>query len=150
MSAQTSSGYELTINRHFPADRDTVFSAWTTAEALTQWFAPSNDSKTVVLELDVRVGGRYRIEMHEPDGIHTVYGEYVSIDAPEKIVFTWAWEGSDDDTPMLVTVELREEKGGTAMSLLHEKLPSEHLRDLHNEGWNGCLSRLDALIQKGE
>ena len=147
MNAQTNGGYSLTINRHIHADVDTVFNAWTTAEVLTQWFSPSADFRVVVLELDVRVGGKYRIEMHEADGIHTVYGEYVEIARPDRLIFTWAWEHSDDGARMLVTVELTEQPDGTALKLLHEKLPSETARDLHNEGWEGCLLRLETALK---
>lgn len=147
MSAQTNDDFSLTINRHIPADRNAVFDAWTRAEVLTRWFSPSADFRVVVLELDVRVGGKFRIEMHEADGIHTVYGEYVEISRPDRLIFTWAWEHSDDGAQMLVTVELTENPDGTALTLLHEKLPSETSRDLHKEGWDGCLSRLDTVFE---
>ena len=148
MSAQASPGFSLTLDRHFNADREAVFRAWTDATALTHWFAPSNDFRTVVHELDVCVGGKYRIAMHEDDGIHVVYGEYVHIDAPDSLVFTWAWEHDEDAVQMLVTVELTEANGGTDMKLLHERLPSETARDLHNEGWTGCLARLEGAVEQ--
>ena len=147
MNAQTNDGFSLTVNRNFPAGRDAVFDAWTRAEVLTRWFSPSADFRVVVLELDVRVGGKYRIEMHEADGVHTAYGEYVEISRPDRLIFTWAWEHSDDGAQMLVTVELTEHPDGTALTLLHEKLPSETSRDLHNEGWDGCLSRLATALE---
>ncbi len=146
MSAQSGSGFSLTINQHFSADREAVFNAWTDADALVQWFAPSDDFKVVVHELDVRVGGKYRIAMHEADGIHIVYGEYIKVDKPDSLVFTWAWEHGDDGEVMLVTVDLSEDGDGTGMKLLHEKLPSEASRDQHSEGWTGCIARLVALV----
>jgi uncharacterized protein YndB with AHSA1/START domain len=148
MSAQTGSGFSLTLDRHFDADRDAVFRAWTDAAALAQWFAPADEFRTVVHELDVRVGGKYRIAMHEADGIHVVYGEYVHINAPDSLVFTWAWEHDEDAVQMLVSIELAAANGGTDMRLLHERLPSETSRDLHNEGWAGCLARLAGVVEQ--
>ena len=148
MSAQPGSGFSLTLERHFNADREAVFRAWTDATALAQWFAPSNEFRVVVHELDVCVGGKYRIAMHEDDGIHVVYGEYLHIDAPHSLVFTWAWEHDEDAVQMLVSIRLTEANGGTDMKLLHERLPGETSRDLHSEGWTGCLDRLVGVVEQ--
>jgi len=137
----------LQISRVLKAPRDEVYKAWTDAKVVSQWFAPTNEFTTNVTELDVREGGRYRIEMHAPDGdTYTVTGEYVKVTPPERLVFTWAWEHSDDDAAMLITVELAARGNTTELALTHERLPSENSRDLHNEGWTGCLDRLVELM----
>ena len=146
--AEAVGDFSLQLNRMINAPRSAVFKAWTETDALTQWYAPTDEFKTVVTELDVRPGGCYRVEMHDPDGsVHTVFGEYIEVTVPKRLVFTWAWENSDDGAQMLVTVDLSEKDGGTALSLLHEKLPSENARDLHNEGWTGCLDRLGRAVE---
>lgn len=79
----------LQIKRTFAAPREKVFQAWTDPAALKRWFGPSDDFSTPVAEVDLRVGGRYRIHMKSPDGQpHTVHGVYREVTPPAKLVFT--------------------------------------------------------------
>lgn len=143
----------LTITRTFNAKREAVFKAWTDPQALTRWFAPSDDFATPVVEVDLRVGGRYRIQMKAPDGgPHTVHGTYREVTPPARLVFTWAWaEGScggemPPEQETLVTVEFHDRGGATELVLTHENFPTVKVRDSHQEGWNGCLNRLPKAI----
>jgi uncharacterized protein YndB with AHSA1/START domain len=87
---QLSPEMTLKLNRVFQAPRERVFRAWTDAKELARWFAPSADYTTRVPELDLRVGGTYKVEMHHKGGnVHTVLGTYREIRPPERIVFTW-------------------------------------------------------------
>ncbi len=134
----------LEIKRTLQAPREKVFEAWTDPEKLNRWFAPS-DEYEVSAECDPRPGGSYRIQMTHKDGnVHTVVGEYREVSPPEKLVFTWSWE---DGTVQgsLVAVDFRDVDGATEITLTHSGFPSAEWRDKHNEGWNGCLSRLEAL-----
>jgi uncharacterized protein YndB with AHSA1/START domain len=106
-------------------------------------------------EVDLRVGGTYRIQMKAPDGeLHTVGGVYREVAAPEKLVFTWAWEAgggcgdSENEQPAetLVTVEFREKGQSTEVILTHELFPNTESRDKHDEGWSGCLARLEKVV----
>lgn len=145
----------LQITKIYQAPREEVFEAWTKPEALKQWFGPTDDFKTPSAEVDLRVGGKYRIQMLAPNGeSHIVGGTYKEISAPGKLVFTWAWEagGGCGDTEAgstvetLVTVEFRNRDGETEMVLTHEQFPNPESRDKHNEGWSGCLDRLRVAI----
>lgn len=142
----------LRITRTFRASRENVFQAWTTPNALKQWFGPSAEFSIPVVELDLRVGGRYRIQMIDPSGqSHTAIGEYREIAQPEKLVFTWSWEGgvACNGTPIgetLVTVELRQKGNETEMTLTHDLFPDAQTRDNHYEGWTGCLERLGQFV----
>jgi len=147
MNAQSTAGYKLSISRYLATCRENVFDAWINPEALVQWFSPSDEFSVEVHDLDVQPGGRYRITMHEADGDRTVYGEYVEITEPECLVITWAWEHSEDESQMLVTVRFDDLGDKTRLNLLHENLPGESARDLHQEGWEGCLDRLARLNQ---
>ncbi len=134
----------LRLKRVFRAGREKVFDAWTDPATLNLWFGPSEDY-TVNAEVDLRVGGNSRIEMvHKEGGRHVVFGEYEQIDRPETLVYSWSWEsGMVSDTR--VTVRLTEVRDGTQVDLIHERFPSEPMRDEHNKGWSGCLARLEAL-----
>ncbi|MDA1305624.1 MAG: SRPBCC domain-containing protein [Nitrospirae bacterium] len=145
----------LQVTKIYQAPREEVFKAWTSPEALKQWFGPTDDFKTPEAEVDLRVGGAYRIHMVAPDSeSHIVGGTYKEVSAPSKLVFTWAWEagsgcgatevGATHDT--LVTVEFRNRDGETELVLTHEQFPDVAARDKHNEGWGGCLDRLRVAI----
>jgi uncharacterized protein YndB with AHSA1/START domain len=139
----------LKISRTFAAPREKVFRAWTEAQALKSWFAPSDKFETRIPELNLRVGGRYRIEMQLADKNNIVVGTYREIRAPEKLVFTWKWEtdstgGDAGDT--LVTIEFFERDGRTEVVLTHERFLTAEARDAHNKGWVGCLDRLQQYV----
>ena len=77
--ATTASHQDTTlhITRTFAAPQEKVFQAWTDPKELTRWFKPSDDFSTLPAEVDLRVGGQYRINMKAPDGSpHTVVGTY--------------------------------------------------------------------------
>ncbi|MCZ6798895.1 MAG: SRPBCC domain-containing protein [Nitrospirae bacterium] len=145
----------LHITRTFKAPREKVFEAWTNPEALKRWFGPSDDFSTPGAEVDLQVGGHFRIQMKAPNGEeHTVGGVYREIQVPEKLVFTWSWEagggcgGSEMDEPIetLVTVEFSERGNETEVILTHECFANADQRDKHNEGWSGCLARLGKAV----
>jgi uncharacterized protein YndB with AHSA1/START domain len=132
----------LRLERHYPVPVEKVFRAWTDPQALKQWFGPSDDSKILVSETDLKVGGRYRIVMQMPSGEqHRVGGVYREIVADEKLVFTWAWE-STPERESLVTVQLKRAGDGTDLTLTHEHFFDEAARDRHQHGWIACFERL--------
>ncbi len=133
----------LRVTRTFPASRERVFRAWTEPQALTRWLAPSDDFQTTVLELDLRPGGRYRVEMLQGDRPHRVAGTYVEIRPPEKLVFTWTWDNDPAHVgETLVTLEFIERGDSTELVLTHDRFADAASRDEHGKGWTGCLDRL--------
>ena len=141
----------LRVTRTFPAKREEVFHAWTDPKALARWLHPSDEFVTRVPVLELRPGGRYRVEMQIGDSTHVVVGEYREIRAPERLVFTWRWEKSDmaagfDDT--VVTLEFHERGGSTELVLIHEKLASVEEREKHDHGWKGCLEQLGRYLSE--
>ncbi len=141
----------LEIRRTFKAPRAKVFAAWTEREKLEQWMCrdvPTHNPK--YLELDVRPGGRYAIEIRLPDGV--VYlgrGVFCEVKPPEKLVFTWEWKRTPEDKrenpqtgESLVTVELFERGTSTEMVFKHEKLSGRESHESHKKGWEGCFDKL--------
>ena len=143
---QESAPIALKITRTFAAPREKVFRAWTEAQALKSWFAPTDKYVTRIPQLDVRVGGLYRIEMEFEGKTHTVVGAYREVKPPEKLVFTWRWETEPAHGDTLVTIELFDHGGKTEVVLTHERFPSDAARDEHNKGWTGCLDRLGQYV----
>src|SRR5216684_7581738 len=132
------------IRRIIKAERKKVFEAWTKPELMRNWFfvAP-NWSASVSNEL--KVGGSYKIEMHsEEKNTFTQYGEYKEIKPPEKLVFTW---NSSMIQNSLVTIEFKELGDTTELTLTHELLPTEDIRNKHEGGWNGCLDSLEKYLK---
>ena len=135
----------LSLVRTIKAPPEKVFAAWTEPKTLKLWMSPTAEMEVTVAETYLRVGGRYRIVMREPGGKeHRVGGTYQVIEKFTKIVFTWEWEDSVH-AETLVTVDLRKKGAGTELTLTHSKFADEKSRDMHNQGWMGCIGRLEVL-----
>jgi uncharacterized protein YndB with AHSA1/START domain len=144
---ETQAPPALRITRTLPAPRERVFRAWTDPQALKRWFAPGAAYMTEVPELDAHVGGRFRIAMKAPDGVlHVARGVFREVRSPERLSFTWSWEGEPDMGDSLVTVELADRGSLTELTLTHEGLPTEIAREKHAHGWNGCLGQLEGML----
>ena len=146
----------LRISRILAAPRELVFNAWTEADSLKKWWRLSADYTPTVAEVDLRVGGKYRLGMQLPDNGQpfVVGGTFREVSPPEKLVYTWVHEhreGQEDPsfTPAetLITVELHDLDGRTEIVLTHEFFPDVDMRDQHNHGWSGCLDQLAALVE---
>ncbi|MGI9404524.1 MAG: SRPBCC family protein [Hyphomicrobium sp.] len=137
-----SSKPSLTLKRRLTATPEKVFSAWTDPEKIARWWGPAQ-IKTVHAEADARVGGRFNVIMRSPDGEeHNVSGVYREVIPNEKLVFTWAWR-STPERESLVTVALKADGAGTALTLTHEQFFDEAARDSHKSGWSGSLDKLE-------
>jgi uncharacterized protein YndB with AHSA1/START domain len=132
------------MHRRISAPIERVFEAWTQPAVMTDWFAPTDDF-TVEAEVELRVGGNYRVDM-KPNDRTEVYrhrGQYCRIEEPHLLSFTWWPKPLDPCAPETqVTVELRPDGNATDLTLIHERFPDEADRDRHQKGWTGCLGRL--------
>lgn len=135
----------LLLKRMIAAPRERVFDAWTRPELMRMWLCPSERFSVAIAEVDLKVGGTFRIGMKPPDeDVHIAKGTYRAIRRPELLVFTWSWEHDPIDT--LVTLTFNDVGGATEVVLKHEKFPTLEQRDDHAEGWNGCLSQLEKFL----
>jgi uncharacterized protein YndB with AHSA1/START domain len=136
----------LVVRRTIGASADRIFDAWTQPEHLRAWWGPRPVTCSGA-EVDLRVGGRYRIDNAIPDGSTVVIeGEFREIDRPRKLVYTWCM-GSDAHETSLVTVRFEERGTGTEVVIVHERVPTEAARDSHDKGWKGCLDGLAAFFE---
>ena len=115
----------LEFHRSFPATCEQLYRCFTEAEQLTQWFGPEGVSCPRA-SVDARPGGRYRIEMANPDGsLAVVVGRFLELDPPRLIRMTWCWETWPDGPTgeeSLVTIDLEPQAGGALLTLTHERL----------------------------
>jgi uncharacterized protein YndB with AHSA1/START domain len=135
----------LTLKRRLKAPPAKVFAAWTDPEKMKRWMGPG-EIKAARAEVDPRVGGRYRIVMHAPNGEeYDVGGVYREVVANEKLVFTWAWKSAPEQES-LVTLSLKPDGDGTLLTLTHERFPDEESRDNHKGGWTSSLDKLEKFV----
>jgi uncharacterized protein YndB with AHSA1/START domain len=98
-------------------------------------------------ELDVRVGGRFRIVFGGPDGkAHECAGVYREVVPNRKLVFTWTWPNSTPERESLVTVVFKAAGDGTELEFRHEQLFDEQVRDDHKRGWTTSFDKLERFL----
>ena len=99
-------------------------------------------------ELDVRVGGRFRIVFGGAEGTeHECAGVYKEVVPNRKLVFTWSWPRTTPERVSVVTIELHERGEETELVFRHEELFDEKVRDDHKRGWSGLLDGLGRHLQ---
>jgi uncharacterized protein YndB with AHSA1/START domain len=148
MTSETS----LHIERSYDASPEEVFDAWTNPELLRRWWKVDPAERTPVADVDLRVGGRYRLSMEHPDGTqHTVGGEYREVSRPTRLVYSWQWEQEDGQPAHVstVTVEFHADGERTKVVLEHTGLASVESRDQHAHGWSACLEILQSRVFAG-
>jgi glutathione S-transferase len=137
----------LVINRRFKASPDRLFAAFTDKALMQQWYGP--ESATVPhCEVDARVGGAYRVEMHGPNGkVSVVTGVFTEIDAPRRLVFTWGWlNGAGRNPETVVALTFTPRDGGTDLELVQTGFLQEEFRLRHNEGWASSFNALESAL----
>lgn len=135
----------LVVRRTIPASPERVFAAWTTPALLRSWWGPKG-VECPSAEVDLRVGGRYRLGNRMPSG-DTVWisGVFEAIEPPCKLVYTWVLEPATTAHER-VTVRFEACDTGTEVIVVHERIASTQARDQHETGWDGCLHGLAALF----
>jgi len=141
----------LVVRRTIKASAARVFDAWTQPRELRRWWGPRPVTCSDA-EVDLRVGGVYRIANRLPDGtVVWISGQFEVVDPPQRLVYTWHVEGKSP--PALehsrVTVRFEPRDGGTEVIVVHERIATEETRADHERGWNGCLDNLTALFASG-
>lgn len=138
--------------RRLKAPPSRVFDALTRAEYLPHWFSPSDDITVHVIDLQLQVGGAFRLAYGLPSGENAVVtGVYQEIARPDRLVFTWTWEPPDPHAGIdtLVTVEIADIGNETEVRVTHEGFPTAETRDRHDDGWHGTLERLGRFLEPG-
>jgi len=134
-------GGKLVIRRRIAATREELFDAWTDPESMRLWMCPG-DIVSSDVEMDLRVGGTFRINMRGPRESYEHGGEFIVIERPSKLAFTWIARATDEQTT-LVTVEFFEAgRAFTELVLTHERFPRKEVRARYETGWGQIVDRL--------
>ena len=124
----------LEVEVRIAARPSTVFSFLDSADGMAQWFGSS-------VEMDTTPGGILRVDINGRD---IAKGEIVEIVPPERVVFSFGWEGEGHPVPpgaSTVEIMLAEDGDGTILKLRHSGLTAEQAAS-HKEGWEHFLPRL--------
>jgi uncharacterized protein YndB with AHSA1/START domain len=127
------------ISKMMPARREDVFNAWLDADGMRHWMCPG-DIKETDIEIDARVGGKFRLVMHGEENDYEMTGEYVAIEPPTRIVFTW--ESNVTSGESLITLEFQDHGDETELVLIHERLTDAETAGNYEKGWTSILEKL--------
>jgi uncharacterized protein YndB with AHSA1/START domain len=136
-----AAGVTLVVRRTINAPAARLFDAWTEPAQLLAWWGPAGVECSAA-EVDLRVGGLYRIANRFPDGtVLWISGEFERIERPHTLIYTWRI-GAPTGPAERVTVRFEPQGTATEVLITHERIPDPALRERHAQGWNGCLDGL--------
>jgi uncharacterized protein YndB with AHSA1/START domain len=147
-TAATESSREVVITRVFDAPRALVFKAWTNPEHLVRWWGPHGFT-VLKCEMDSRVGGGWYIRMRSAQGREDRQrGVFREIVAPERLVFTYAFEDEVGKRghETIVTVTFTDDAGKTRLTVHQAIFESDEMRNDHVRGWGETLERLTDYV----
>jgi len=141
----------LQLSHRFAAPRERVFDAWTNPEVLREWWAAAPNMEPGDAQVDLREGGRYRLSMRTAAGEeYVVGGEYTEVRRPERLAYTWSWEGDPEQmagsAETLVEVDFVEDGDGSEVNLTHRGFANAEIREQHAQGWRGCFANLERYL----
>jgi uncharacterized protein YndB with AHSA1/START domain len=135
------------MTRVLPAPRARVFEAFTDPSELRKWWGPSGFTSPDI-EIDLRVGGNYRIAMQPPDGeLFYLTGEFTRVDPPSHLAYTFRWEDPDpDDVETTVTLSFRDLGDSTEVDFAQGVFATKGRHALHEQGWTDGWERLQEVL----
>jgi uncharacterized protein YndB with AHSA1/START domain len=131
------------VDTRIAASPETVFDFFVEPDRMVQWMGRS-------VNLDPRPGGTFHCDIN---GEAVASGEFVELDRPNRVVFTWGWEGEDSVTKpgaSRVEVLLEPDGEGTHLRLIHHDLPTAESAEKHGHGWRHYVDRLATVAGGGD
>jgi uncharacterized protein YndB with AHSA1/START domain len=145
-AVERKSDRELVVTRTFDAPPATVFKAWSQPDLFRRWWVPEGAGIALVAcDMDVRTGGKYRLEFGAGDQTMAFYGKYLDVVPDQRIVWT-----NDEGEEGAVTTVTFEDRGGKTLLTFHEIYPTKEALDEAMQGSAAGLptqlDQLDALL----
>jgi uncharacterized protein YndB with AHSA1/START domain len=143
-TVERESERELVVTRNLDGPARLVFEAWTRPELFKRWWVPKSCGASLLsCELDVRVGGRYRLVFSHAGSTMEFFGRYLEVTPPSRLVWTND-EGGEDGAVTTVTFQ---EKGGQTLLVVHDLYPSKEALDgaIASGSTDGMPETLDQL-----
>jgi uncharacterized protein YndB with AHSA1/START domain len=142
-------GLTLHLESLQPMPPALVFRACTEPELLAKWWGPVGFTAPSI-EMDLRVGGSYRIAMQPPDGeLFYLAGEFREVDPPARLAYTFRWEDPDpEDQETVVTLSFGDLGESTRLVLDQGPFATEARRTLHKAGWTDGFVRLREALRE--
>ncbi len=132
------------VNRRFDAPAQEVFDAWLNPELAREWFAPGLGEMTRVA-IDARVGGAFWLVQRRDNGEAQHTGEYLEIDRPRRLVFTWRTPPADGVSRVII--EIQPLNDGCELTLTHEMSPEwESFIDRAEGAWRKMVDAVARLL----
>jgi uncharacterized protein YndB with AHSA1/START domain len=134
------------VRRLLPASPDVVYDEWLDPDALSDWMCP-RPARCLAVESEPRTGGRLRIDISDNGVEFYVSGQYLVLDRPARLSFTWSCSTWPDPSVKSVVNVLLEPCGTeqTLMTIEHSLLPPEFV-ERHAHGWAAIADQLAAEL----
>lgn len=141
---ERKSAREVVVTRTVNAPARLVFEAWTKAELFRRWWVPKSYGQTLLsCELDVRVGGQYRLVFPYEDSTMEFFGTYLEVTPHSRLV----WTNDEGDSGKTITTVTFEESAGKTLLVVHDLYPTEEAVDTGSTGaLPEALDQLDELL----
>jgi uncharacterized protein YndB with AHSA1/START domain len=125
-TVERKSERELVVSRTLNGPARIVFEAWTKPELFKRWWVPKSFGLSLLsCELDVRVGGRYRLVFGHDASTMEFFGRYLEVTPHSRLV----WTNDEGDDGGAVTTVTFEERGGKTLLVVHDLYPSKEALD---------------------
>jgi uncharacterized protein YndB with AHSA1/START domain len=143
-TVERTSELELVVTRTVNGPVHLVFDAWTQADLFRRWWVPrSYGLNLIACDMDVRVGGQYRLAFFHEGATMEFFGTYLDVTPPSRLV----WTNDEGDAGQTITTVTFEEQAGTTLVVVHDRYPSKEALDSGSTGaLPETLDQLDELL----
>ncbi|HEY6843717.1 MAG TPA: SRPBCC family protein [Thermoanaerobaculia bacterium] len=144
-AVERKSEREAVVTRTINGPARIVFEAWTKPELFRQWWVPKSSGLTLLsCEMDVRVGGGYRLVFKHGDSTMAFFGKYLEVVPNARLV----WTNDEGDEPGAVTTVTFEERGGKTLVVVSDLYPSKEALEASGaaSGLSETLDQLDEFV----
>ena len=153
-SQEPGSNASVNLSRVYNTSVQHLFECFTQPELIARWWGPEGTSCPSA-QVQLQVGGKYRfaIQAGSGDELNVVHGEYLVVETPDRLVFTWAWEDNPAEVTQVTLLFRPVGKKQAEVVLTHEFFPTTERASAHRDGWRSsleCLARVLEPASRGD